>query len=715
MSTPHHSMPALRPLMLACSLALAGWSAANIAHAENAKDDQATDLDPVLVREHHEKVQLPPPAPGGQVASGAKLGLLGNTDVMDTPFNITAYTAKLIEDQQATTIGEVLVNDPSVRQTTNEGHTSENFTIRGFSVESTDIAIDGLYGLASFGHVPTEFLERVEVLKGPGALLSGMAPSGSVGGVISLVPKRAGETDLTRVGVGYVSDGYFETHADVSRRFGTDRHWGLRVNAAYGDGDRGVDGQSKTRKLASAALDYRGDKLTVNLDAFYTREESEGGTPVMVGFSTIGKVIAAPDGDTNLLRGINSDLEDKAVVLRGEYQFNNHWSAFASVGGAHQDYDGYLYGTRVLLTDTAGDASARTYLQQGSYHNAAADAGIRGDFTTGSVSHKVTLGGSYLHQLDDYGYGYSSAYVTNLYSPTNPTLATSAGTLSKNVDSIISSVALADVIGFVDDSIQLTVGARQQRVQQKLSDSDESELSPAVGLLIRPGNGPVSVYANYIEGLSAGGTVTDTSAPNYGEQFAPYRSKQKEVGVKWAFGGFVTTFDMFEITQPSLIQNSTTLAYSADGEQRNRGAELNVFGELAPDVRLLGGLTYTQAKLTRTEGGEYEGNTAYGVPKWTANVGGEWDTPWLPGLTLTARAIYTDEQYLNSANTLVLPDWVRFDAGVRYKTRLGGKPTTFRLGVDNIADKRYWAGVFNENYATFAAGRTYRVSASFDF
>ena len=58
-----------------------------------------------------------PPAPyaGGQVATGGSLGLLGNRSVMDTPFNQTNYTAELIANQQARTIRDVLVNDPSVR------------------------------------------------------------------------------------------------------------------------------------------------------------------------------------------------------------------------------------------------------------------------------------------------------------------------------------------------------------------------------------------------------------------------------------------------------------------------------------------------------------------------------------------------------------------------------------------------------------------------
>lgn len=692
-------------------MALAGYSIA--ASAEDAAPvDKTTELDAVLVREQRLNEQL---VPGGQVAKAARLGLLGGTDVMDAPFNITAYTSKIIEDRQSRTLGEVVQNDPSVRTTTSDGHAIENFQIRGFSVESTEVAYGGLYGLASFGHVPTEFLERVEVLKGPGALLSGIAPSGGVGGVINLTPKRAGDHDLTRVGAGYASDSYYTGRADISRRYAQNRRWGLRINAAYGDGDIGVEDQTKTRRLASLALDYRGERGSASIDAFYTHEESDNGSSAMYGFGRIGRVIATPDPDTNLLRGTYTDFESKAAVLRGEYQLAGNWIAFAALGGSRQDYDGYLYGTRVQLTSLDGTAAnAVTYHQRGYNHNTAGETGLRGQFRTGAISHQLSLGLSYLQQIGYYKSMTSGQYATNIYDPATP-LLTPAGSLSKNGDNVFSSVALADVMGFLDERVLLTIGARRQRVQQKLGGYDSHALTPGVGVVFKPGNGPVSLYANYIEGLSAGARVTDTSAPNYDEQFAPYKSKQKEVGMKWRFGDLTVTVALFELTKPSLIQNTTSLVYSADGRQRNRGMEWNVFGQLTPSVRLLGGAAYTQAKLTHTADGEYEGNDAYGVPEWTANLGGEWDLPSLPGLTLTARGIYTATQYLDSANTMELPDWVRLDLGARYATRLGSRLATFRFGVDNVADKHYWASVSNQNYATLGAGRSYSVSASFDF
>ena len=144
----------------------------------------------------------------GKLAKEAKLGALGNKSVIDTPFSVTTYTAKTISDTQAATVSEVLKNDPSIRETTNSGHLNENIQIRGFSVGFEDYNMNGLYGMAPTGRIPTDIIDSVTVLKGPNALVAGMAPAGSVGGVVMAQTKRANQ-DLTRASASYEDDGYY--------------------------------------------------------------------------------------------------------------------------------------------------------------------------------------------------------------------------------------------------------------------------------------------------------------------------------------------------------------------------------------------------------------------------------------------------------------------------------------------------------------------------
>ena len=117
------------------------------------------------------------------VARGSRVGVLGNRDYMNTPFSINSYTEKTIEDQQAVTVGDVARNDASVRFVGQTGGILDAFFIRGFPVgegNAGEIAFDGIYGVAPNYRLFTDYIERVEILKGPAAFLYGMSPASSI-------------------------------------------------------------------------------------------------------------------------------------------------------------------------------------------------------------------------------------------------------------------------------------------------------------------------------------------------------------------------------------------------------------------------------------------------------------------------------------------------------------------------------------------------------
>ena len=202
------------------------------------------------------------------------------------------------------------------------------------------------------------------------------------------------------------------------------------------------------------------------------------------------------------------------------------------------------------------------------------------------------------------------------------------------------------------------------------------------------------------------------TASNAGEVFAPYKAKQNEIGVKIDHGRLVTTLSAFQITKPSGQLSGTV--FGVNGEQRNRGLELSMFGEAAKGVRLTGGVTWLDAELTRTNSAATLGNTPVGVPSSQANLGAEWDTPGLPGVSLTGAVAYTGKQYVNQANTQSIPGWTKVDLGARYRTTVAGKVTVFRLSLQNAANRDYWSGVASYGAFVQAAPRTVLLSATVD-
>lgn len=231
-------------------------------------------------------------------------------------------------------------------------------------------------------------------------------------------------------------------------------------------------------------------------------------------------------------------------------------------------------------------------------------------------------------------------------------------------------MALSDTLSIGGDKLQLTLGGRYQDILQKGYDTrplpsqgtvtsryDDGRFSPALGVVVRP-TGKLSVYGNYIEALEVGPTAPAV-AVNAGEIFAPVVSKQMEIGAKYDFGAVAVTASLFEIRQPNAFTDPTTRRFSVGGLQINRGAEFTVFGKPIEGLRVLGGVTFIDAELAQTAAGQFDGNTAPGVPRTAINFYGEYDLPWIRGLTATGRMIYTSSMFYNQANTQSVPEWVR--------------------------------------------------------
>lgn len=666
---------------------------------------------------------LPEVLAGGQVARGARLGMMGNKDIMDTPFSVTSYTAKTLADLQTVTVADALERDPSVRSTGQTGGIVDSFFIRGFPVGEGnlgELAFDGVYGVAPNYRVFTEYAERVEVLKGPGALMYGISPNSGVGGVINIVPKRPLAEDLTRFTASYASDTQVGGHMDISRRFGEGNEFGVRFNGSVLGGDTAIDNQDREVDIGALALDYQGDRLRLNLDFISQKENFDASSRPFTVAPNID-VPSAPNGRTNLPQDWGwSETKEQSALLGGEYDLNDAVTVFAHAGGGRADVKRMSDQVPRILND-AGDTSNIPGYYKFNVDRSTADVGIRGLFATGPVTHMTTLMATRYEDELSRGINNGTDIRSNIYHPVDvPKQFINAPRVLRISESELSGVALTDTLSVLDDRIQLTLGLRHQEIESRnysangsvSSRYDDSANTPLVGVVVKPWEN-VSFYYNYVEGLSKG-DIAPATASNSGETFAPYETKQHELGVKVEHGTFISTLALFQIEKPS-GEVGTGNVFSVQAEQRNRGVELSMFGEVATGTRLMGGVTFLDGELTDSATAANRGNKPVGVPDVQANLWAEWDTPWVEGVTLTGGAIYTGSQYVNQANTQELDAWTRFDAGARYSTKIDGRPTTFRATVQNVFDREYWSGV--ASYGAFSPGypRTLQLSATVDF
>ncbi|WP_454691511.1 TonB-dependent siderophore receptor [Achromobacter aloeverae] len=690
--------------------------------ATGGADEPVTTL-PTTVVTARGPNDLPEAYAGGEVARGARLGLLGNLDYMDTPFSVASYTAQTVRDQQATSVAEVLTtSDSSVRASIGSANRYDALTIRGFRVENDEMSLNGLYGLVPAYRINPDPVERIELLKGPGTFLNGMPPWGSVGGTVNLVTKRAEDTPLTRVTAEYSSDSRLGAHLDMGRRLGDDKEFGIRFNGAFRNGGTTIDGQTTQNGSGSLGLDYRKGGLRWSADIIYQDDwmrEAARGYNLAPGVT----VPDAPNPRTNLAQSYDfSSARSLTALTRAEYDINSRVTVYGAIGGNRFDYRKREAPGATIVSDN-GDASSTSTYQRGKTRAFSGEVGIRTSVDTGPVNHRLVLTGNRLDQDTWLGQTSYASYATNIYRPVK--YASLGSPLSetpeaKSSESTIQSVAIADTLSVKDGLVQLTVGARRQNVDTRSFDAsgnanghyDRSATTPSAALVIRPTQA-WSLYANYIEALTPGASPP-ADAANPDQVFAPYKSRQYEIGTKLDYGTFGATLGLFRIRQPQGIVNPVSKVFSLDGEQQNQGVELNGFGEISRGVRVLGGVTYLDARQRRTAGGVNDGNHAIGAPNWQGNLEMQWDTPFLPGLTLMGRAIHSGGAYVSADNTQSIPAWTRFDAGGKYTTRISGKEVVFRATVTNLANKRYWEAN-PSGYLISGMPRTLWLSVQADF
>ncbi|STW08702.1 ferrichrome-iron receptor [Klebsiella grimontii] len=419
-------------------------------------------------------------------------------------------------------------------------------------------------------------------------------------------------------------------------------------------------------------------------------------------------------------------------MLRMEYDIIDKWTAYASLGAQHAHEIG-LYSASKLI-DRAGNATAGRLDTNRYIDTASGMAGLRGEFATGFVSHRVNVGYSAKTQNDKTAWRMSKAAdnpLVNIYDTRQVAPPANASFGGDYDDPLTSGRTrsqgwlLSDTLGVLDDTLLFTAGARHQKVVVRNYNKttglqtddafDDSRWMPTYGVVYKPWK-VISLYANHTEALQPGSNAP-TSAKNYGESVGIIHSKQNEVGVKADFGTIGGSLSLFEIKMPSAVLDSNGY-YGLNGEQRNRGVEFNIFGEPLYGLRLNASATWLDAELSKTAKGLNDGKKAIGVPGFYTVLGAEYDIKPIDGLTATARLNHSGSQYADQANSKKIDSYTTLDLGVRYRLALNANQNqmTVRAGVDNVTDENYWSGADDSGTYLFRGEpRTFKVSVGYAF
>lgn len=660
----------------------------------------------------------------GQVAPTARIGILGDQDVLDTPFSTNSLTSEFIANQQANSLTEVIENDASVRSVYGGRGASwtTTFLIRGFQSRSTDdVAVNGLFGLVNYAP-SINYVDRVDIFKGPSSFLNGGV--GGVGGTFNFAPKRASTAGNRHIGVNYLSDSILGAEVDIGQRFG---NFGARFTGVYRDGDGAINGSTFKQQNASLGLDYATDNFKIGADFIY-EDTFNRGYLYLVSIAGLPATAPFPRPVEGQHRGqpdwMGAGYISRIGTVRAEWTFAKDWTAAAAYGHSFTTggYDSYC---TIELLDVAGTTRCNVFGYYSEEKNDSADVSVRGKLTTGPISHSIVFGGSYISRVGDNtgSIPFPASYTFNYYDeadrPARPIFPTRPAVLLGSKRRI-TGFFVGDTLGVADDLVTATVGIRKtvirtlsfNRAGVQTSITDKGRWTPVFAGTVQPTDW-LTFYGNHIKALEPGGIAGGT-ALNAGEAFPPLTSEQVEGGAKARFGGILATAALFRIRKGNQYLDARTNLFTQDGLQENKGIELSLAGTVLPHLNLIAGATWIDAKLVRTAGGLFDGRKAPGVPKFTSVINADYDLPWVEGVTLSGSLFYTSRSVVDNLNTREADRWARVDLGATYRFRVSDVGLVARASVENVANKRYWVTSFS-NLLSQGVPRTLALSLSADF
>lgn len=605
----------------------------------------------------------------------------------DVPQTVNVVTAEVMRDQHATSVQDVLKNVPGVGFSTGDGQ-RDQVTIRGFSAIG-DQFVDGIRDDALYFRDLSN-VERIEVIKGPAAVLYGR---GSSGGLINRVTRKPG-VDVTDFGLSYGSWADRRAEVDVGRVFG-DGAAAFRVTGAYEDANSYRSQQFLNRSAIAPSLELRvAPKTTVLLQADYLDDRrvtdfgipSFQGRPVNVPASTYYGAANARDVDYTQTR-VYSGM---ATVT---HEFNDEWKLRNATRYYH-----YSLNRNNTLPGSVNETTRKVSLNRSNVYREEHGWFNQTDLTQKAkffgMEHELLYGMEFGQQNKDLvNFSKTNIATVDLFNPVLPTLPLLIGGTPGT-----SNLGIAKTLAFyTQDMIKFSeqwkalVGIRydnfeQETIQrlagQKNLSRTDNAWSPRAGLVWQP-NKVQSYYVSWSRSFQPSGEQFALAANN--TDLAAEVTRNTEVGAKydWLDGKASTTVSLFRIERTNIkVANATNTALIPIGEQRTDGIELSGAAELGSGWRLLAGYAYLDTEVTKSSA-QFQGKRATLTPRHSGNL---WVTKSLGnGFGVGGGLNLVGARMADPANTVTLPGYVTADAMAWYRHG----PFEAQLNFYNIFNQGY--------------------------
>lgn len=653
-------------------------------------------------------VETPRGPVNGYVGKRSSSGTKTDTPIMETPQSVSVIGAEQIRDQKPTKLDEVLRYTAGVRAGTFGADTRNDWwLIRGFKSDDIGLFLDGIqlfYTAYASWRIPPANMERVEVLRGPSAVLyGGSSPSGIVN-VISKMPPtepiRYIETGVNNFGNAYVG---FDVGGPVATQPKDGKQDGklfYRVVGEVRNGGTQVDFTPDNNYFIAPSFTWKPDadtSFTVLASASKTDTRGINFLPYQ------GTVTSAPFGKipTSFFVGDPSvDKFTREQEMLG-YQFERHLTDDLTFRQnarfAHIDltYSGYIgNGWDNINTATMGRYN---WYAKDTANQANLDNQLEYRFNTGPVRHTMLFGVDLRgYQIDDYqNFNFGTVPSINVFNPVYGTNVPLTGAPFRNflITQKQAGTYLQDqmklgnftlVLSGRNDWVETTQAARDTGAT--VASRDDSKFSGRAGLIYNFDSG-IAPYVSYSTSYNP---VIGLNAAN--QLFLPETGQQAEIGVKIAPKGFdgYFTASVFDLKRQNVSTTAgTVFLQNQTGEVTSRGIELEAVANATKELKLIGAFTAYHLFNTRDLDPSLVGKTPTNTPQLLVSGWADYtfrDGP-LAGFGVGGGVRYVGSSWADPANTLEVPAVVLGDLALHYEWQ----NWRTALNVINVTDKIYVA------------------------
>ncbi|MGE7990008.1 TonB-dependent receptor [Pseudomonas sp. NPDC089554] len=643
-----------------------------------------------------------------------------STPARYVPQAIDTVKTSNVLDYGSNSLGKALEGIPNVSSGADTRF--DSVRIRGFDA-SNDFYLDGIRDDSQYVR-DIHNIERIEVLKGPAAVLYGR---GSQGGIVNRVSKAPEHGRRSTIEAQGGSEDLRSLYADLSAD--PSDTISLRLNIGNQDNNSFRDGVDGNRQLFAPSMSWQ---LTPDLNWLVQYEYSRFNRTPDRGIPGVNGRPADVGRDTTYGDTQRDFIDDRAQSLRSRlnYQLSDNWQLRHTLGlfKLDSEFDNtYLTGYNAATNRVTRQRWQQDLNTRNLFNNLEAE----GNVSTWGLEHTLLVGLEFGNQRRDptlytaatSGAGFQPVPQLDLNNPNRNLQHNGRMAVSSNNHTVVDSrgIYLQDQIR-LNEQWQVLAGVRFDQFEVDTTNKlrgisekqDNNGTSPRLGVVYSPWQ-EHSFYASWSRTFSpvGGGLIGITpGATGNTNDTSPEQTRQKEVGVKsdWFDERLSTTLAVYELelyNRRTTDPNNPTITLLT-GLQRSRGVELTAVGNVVGNWYVRGGIGIQDATIVKDSNGQ-EGNRVNNVARRNASLFVTWkpELGWYAetGLTLVG------DRYADTQNTTVLPGYGRWDALAGFRTH----DWDLRAALNNIADKTYYTSATSAAQIQFGDPRSLVVTGTYSF